>query len=87
MLVTNGIFIEVYVNLMLIGYKHYNIDTLFGRWSMSLGKKNFPILLLLIISFVDIESFPTDFHLIETPDFKSFIARYIVEEDEALKGQ
>jgi hypothetical protein len=72
---------------MLVGYTHNDIDALFGRWSMSLWKENFPTIPLLMKSFVDVESLPTILHLIEeVPDFKGFIAKFIIEGDEALEG-
>jgi hypothetical protein len=36
LLVANGVFREVYVNFMLVGHTHEDIDALFGRWSMRL---------------------------------------------------
>jgi hypothetical protein len=72
-LVTKGIFKEV--------------DALFGRWSMSLKKENFPAIPLLMKFFMEVESVPTIPHLIkEVPDFKDFIVGHIVDEDEALEG-
>jgi hypothetical protein len=86
-LVTKGIFKEVYVTFMLVGHTHDDIDALFGRWSMSLKKENFLTILLLMKSFMDVESVPTIPHLIEeVPDFKDFIVGHIVDEDEALEG-
>jgi hypothetical protein len=43
LLVTKGIFREVYVNFMLIGHTHDDIDALFGRWSMLLRKRTVKI--------------------------------------------
>ena len=42
LLVVNKIFREVYVNFMIVGHTHDDIDALFGRWSMDLKKDNFP---------------------------------------------
>jgi hypothetical protein len=50
---------------MLIGHTHNDIDALFGRWSMSLRKENFPTTTLLMKSFMDVELVPTIPHLIE----------------------
>jgi hypothetical protein len=87
LLVAKGIFREVYMNFMLVGHTHDDIDALFGRWNMSLKKKNFPTIPLLMKSFMNVESIPTIPHLIkEVPDFKGFIVGYIVEGDEALEG-
>jgi hypothetical protein len=65
LLVAKGIFREVYVNFMLIGHTHNDIDALFGRWSMSLRKENFPTTTLLMKSFMDVELVPTIPHSIE----------------------
>ena len=42
LLVANKIFREVYVNFMIVGHTHGDIDALFGRWSMALKKESFP---------------------------------------------
>ena len=47
LLVAKCIFLEVYVNFMLVGYTHDNIDALFGRWSMVLRKESFQSFLFL----------------------------------------
>ena len=87
LLVAKRIFREVYVNFMLVGHTHDDIDALFGRWSMSLRKESFPTIPLLMKSFMDVESIPTIPHLIEeVPDFKGFIKASIAEGDEALEG-
>jgi len=87
LLVAKGIFREVYVNFMLVGHTHDDIDALFGRWSMALRKDSFPTIPLLMRSFMENESVPTMPHLIEeVPDFKSFISEGIADGDEALQG-
>ena len=87
LLVAKKIFREVYVNFMLVGHTHDDIDALFGRWSMLLRKENFPTIPLLMKSFMDVESIPTIPHLVEeVPDFKGFIEGSIMEGDEALVG-
>jgi hypothetical protein len=87
LLVAKGIFREVYMNFMLVGHKHDDIDALFGRWSMLLRKDSFPTIPLLMKSFMEVESIPTIPHLIEeVPDFKGFIAGCIAEGDRALEG-
>jgi hypothetical protein len=87
LLVAKGIFREVYVNFMLVGHIHDDIDAFFGRWSMALKKENFPTIPLLMKSFMEVESIPTIPHLIkEVPDFKGFIAGHIADGDEALEG-
>jgi hypothetical protein len=83
LLVAKGIFIEVYVNFMLVGHTHNDIDALFRRWK----KDNFPTIPLLTKLFMEVESIPTIPHLIEeVPDFKGFIAGCIAQGDEALEG-
>jgi hypothetical protein len=52
------VFWEVYVNFMLVGHTHDDIDALFGRWSMRLQKHDYPIVPLLMKSFMDGESIP-----------------------------
>ena len=87
LLVAKRIFRKVYVNFMIVGHTHDDIDALFGRWSMLLKKENFPTILALMKSFMDVESIPTIPHLIEeVPDFKSFIDSAILDKDEALVG-
>jgi hypothetical protein len=84
LLVAKGIFREVYVCFMSVGYTYNDIDALFGRWSMSLKKKNSPTIPLLMKPFMDVELVPTIPHLIkEVPDFKGFVAKYIANGDEA----
>ena len=41
LLVANKIFREVYVNFMIVGHTHDDIDALFGRWSTALKKESF----------------------------------------------
>jgi hypothetical protein len=87
LLVAKGIFREVYVNFMLVGHTHDDIDALFGRWSMLLRKDSFPTIPLLMKSFMEVESIPTIPHLIEEVlDFKGFIAGCNAEDDGALEG-
>ena len=87
LLVAKRIFREMYVNFMIVGHTHNNIDALFGRWSMLLKKENFPTIPTLMKSFMDVESIPTIPHLIkEVPNFKSFIDGAILDKDEVLVG-
>jgi hypothetical protein len=87
LLVANGVFREVYVNFMLVGHTHEDIDALFGRWSMRLRKHDYPTVPLLMKSFMDGESIPVILHLIEeVPDFKGFINSCICKKGEALEG-
>ena len=85
--VAKCIFREVYVNFMLVGYTHDDIDALLGRWSMALQKESFPTIPLLMKSFMMNETVPTIPHLIqEVPDFKKFIANWILDGEEYVKG-
>ena len=85
LLVANKIFREVYVNFMIVGHTHDDIDALFGRWSMALKKESFPTILLLMKSFMDIETIPTILHLIEeVPNFKKFIENGIANKENTL---
>jgi hypothetical protein len=87
LLVANGIFREVYMNFMLVGHTHEDIDALFGQWNMRLRKHDYPIVPLLMKSFMDGESIPVIPHLIEeVPDFKGFIDTFICKKGEALQG-
>ena len=63
LLVAKCIFREVYVNFMLVGHTHDNIDALFGSWSMALQKESFPTVPLLMKSFMKNEAVPTIPHL------------------------
>ena len=87
LLVANKIFREVYVNFMIVGHTHDDIDALFGRWSMALKKESFPTIPLLMKSFMDVEAVLTIPHLIEeVPDFKKFIEDGIAVGENALLG-
>ena len=79
LLVSNMILQEVYVNFMIVGHTHDDIDALFKRWSMALKKESFPTILLLMKSFMDVKAVSTIPHLIkEVLDFKKFIEENIV---------
>ena len=87
LLVAKRIFREVYVNFMLVGHTHDDIDALFGRWSMALRRADFPTIPLLMKSFMKNESVPTIPHLIqEVPDFKKFIENWMLDGEETLVG-
>jgi hypothetical protein len=75
------------MNFMLVGHTHEDIDALFGGWSMRLRKHDYPIVPLLMKSFMDGESIPVIPHLIEeVSDFKGFIDTCICKKGEALEG-
>ena len=87
LLVAKCIFCKVYVNFMLIGHTHDDIDALFGRWSMALWKEIFPTIPLLLKPFMKNETVPTILHLIqEVLDFKKFIEDWILDGEESLMG-
>jgi hypothetical protein len=87
LLVAKRIFREVYMNFMLVGHTHDDIDALFGRFSMALRKEDFPTIPLLMKSFMKNEKVPTIPHLIEeVPDFKKFIEGSMLDGANALMG-
>ena len=70
-----------------MGHTHNDIDVLFSRWSYKLRGTNYPTLLLLMKSFMDMESHPVIPHLIEeVPDFKKFVEGYLCTGQDALAG-
>ena len=84
-LVAKCIFCEVYVNFMLVGHTHVNMDALFGHWSMALRKETFSIIPLLMKSFMKNEIVPSIPHLIqEVLEFKKFIADWILDGEKSL---
>jgi hypothetical protein len=85
--VANGIFKEAYVNFMLIGYTHDDIDALFGHWNMKLRKYDYPTIPLLMKLFMDDKLIPVIPHLIkEVRDFKGFIDICICQKRDAIEG-
>ena len=80
LLVYKGIFRKVYINFLIVGHTHEDIDALFGRWSNLLKTNNYPTVPRLMKSFMDCETHPVIPHLIEeVPDFKRFVQRYLVQ--------
>ena len=87
LLVAKCIFREVYYYFTLVGHSHDDINALFGRWSMALRKESFPTIPLLMKSIMKNEIVSTILHLIqEVPDFKKFIANWILDGEESLMG-
>ena len=85
LLVAKCIFCEVYINFMLVGHTHDDIDALFGNSSMALWKESFPTIPLLMKSFMKNETVLTILHLIQKVlDFKKFIANWILDGGESL---
>ena len=87
MLVYKRIFREVYINFLIVGHTHEDIDALFGRWSTRLKTRDYPTVPLLMKSFMDCETEPVIPHLIgEVPDFKSFVEGYLGRGGQNLEG-
>ena len=55
----------MYINFLIVGYTHDDIDALFGKWNYKLRGTNYPTLQLLMKSFMDTESRRVIPHLIE----------------------
>ena len=87
LLMYHGVFQEVYINFLIVGHTHDDIDVLFGRWSYKLRGTDYPTLLLLMKSFIDTKSQPVILHLIEeVPDFKKFVEGDLCTGCDALTG-
>jgi hypothetical protein len=80
-----GVFEEIQVSFMLVGHTHDDIDASFGRWSMKLRENNYPTILLLMKSYMNLDEDLIIPDLIEeVPDFKEFVKPYI--SDDTLIG-
>ena len=80
-------FREVYVNFLLIGHTHEDIDSMFGRWSCRLRENDYPTLPMLMKLFMDVELEPVIPHLIEeVPNFKAFVNGYLYSGNDILEG-
>jgi hypothetical protein len=87
LLVHRGVFREVYINFLLVGHTHEDIDAMFGRWSWKLKASDYPTLPLLMKSFMDAEKQPIIPHLIEeVPNFKAFVEGYLCFGNDTLEG-
>lgn len=76
-----------YVNFLLVGYTHVNIDALFGHWSLILRENDYLTIPLLINSFKNAELIPAITHLIEDiSNFNSYIRHYIASREDILVG-
>jgi hypothetical protein len=81
------VFREVYINFLIVGHTHEDIDAMFGRWSYKLRANDYPTLLLLMKSFMDAEKQLVIPHLIEeVPNFKAFVDGYHCNGNDALQG-
>ena len=65
LLMYHGVFQEVYINFLIVGHTHDDIDALFGRWSYKLKGKDYQMLPSLMKSFMNTESCPVIPYLIE----------------------
>jgi hypothetical protein len=87
LLVANAVFMELYVNLMLVRYTYDDINAIFGHWSMKHRKHDYPTIPLLNEIVMDAESLLVILHLVkEVPDFKGFIDSCICMKGDALEG-
>ena len=87
LLVYRAVFCEIYINFLIVGHTHEDIDALFGRWSSKLKTNDYPTVPKLMKSFMDCESQPVIPHLIqEVPDFKGFVEDFLLTSDESLIG-
>ena len=87
LLMYHGVFQEVYINFLIVGHTHNNIDALFSRWSYKLRGNDYLTLPLLMKSFMDTKSWPVIPHLIEEVlDFKKFVEGYLCTGRDALAG-
>ena len=75
-----SIFKEVFVSFLMVRYTHDNIDASFGHWSMKLYEEEFPTILLLMKSYMDLDNVPVIPHMIkEFLNFKAFIKPYMLK--------
>ena len=87
LLVHKGVFCKVYVNFLLVGHIHEDIDAMFGRWSCRLRENDYPTFLMFMKSFMNVETEPVNLHLIEeVPNFKAFVDGYLCSSNDALQG-
>ena len=87
LLIHKGVFREVYINFLLVGHTHEDIDVIFGRRSHRLRVNDYPILPMLMKSLIDVEAEPIIPHLIEeAPNFKAFVDGYLCSRNDTLHG-
>ena len=71
----------------MVGHTYDDIDALFGRWSMKLHEVDYPIIPLLMKSYMNLDNVPVIPHLIEeVSDFKTFIKLFIFKGGDRLVG-
>ena len=56
LLVVEGIFKELFVPFLLVGYIYNDIDAFFRWWSMDLHEQDSPIVPLLMKSYMDLDN-------------------------------
>lgn len=56
LLVVEGIFKELFVPFLLVGYIYNDIDASFRWWSMNLHEQDSPIVPLLMKSYMDLDN-------------------------------
>jgi hypothetical protein len=77
----------VYINFLIVGYTHEDIDAMFGRWSYRLRANDYPMLPMLMKSFMDTKKQPIIPHLMEeVPNFKAFVDGFFCTGNDALEG-
>ena len=82
-----GVFHKVYINFLLVGYSHEDIDAMFERWSCRLRENDYPTLPMLMKLFMDAETELIIPHLIEeVPNFKAFVDGHLCSGNDALQG-
>ena len=87
LVVTKGIFKEVFVYFLMVGHTHDDIDASFGCWSKKLHEEDFPTIPLLMKSYMDLDNVPVIPHMIEeVPNFKAFIKPYMLKGEDRLVG-
>jgi hypothetical protein len=87
LLVYRAVFREIYINFLIVGHTHEDIDALFGRWSSMLKTHDYLTVPRLMKSFMDCETQPVIPHFIEeVPDFKGFVEGYLHTGDDSLQG-
>jgi len=87
MLVFKGIFHEVYINFLIVGYTHKDIDALFVHWSLILKTKDYPTIPRLIKSSMECGTHPIIPHFIEEVlNFKRFMHGYLGSGGNSLEG-
>ena len=59
-------------------HMHDDIDASFGQWNVKLYEEDFPTILVLMKSYMDLDNVPVIPHINEeVPKFKAFIKPYL----------